>query len=141
MNDKPANSAGRSPVIYVLHFDGPREHAQHYIGVTGHLEGRMTAHANGTGARLTEVLKELGEHWKVAALYSVKPTATRTPQQIERDIKRANNGPRFCPICTRSNAIPKGTLAIPVPELTSQQLRKESEPCQTCTLKTNADSV
>ena len=83
--------------VYLLHFQEPYKHAQHYIGYADDVESRIKAHRKGKGARLMAVIKEAGIDFEVACIW---PDGTRG---FERKLKNCNHGPRFCPICN-----PKG---------------------------------
>lgn len=85
--------------VYLIHFsrpvgnpDNPRGQAQHYLGFTDDLEARLTAHRNGNGARLMEVLRERGIEWELARTWE-------GGRDLERKLKNQHNSPRFCPIC------------------------------------------
>ena len=87
-------------MVYLIHFDRPYRHAQHYIGYSssgtygsGMLQRRMAAHANGTGARLMQVVTEAGIGWAVARIW---PGADR---YFERRLKRRGSAKRICPVC------------------------------------------
>lgn len=109
--------------IYVLHFDTPLEHARHYTGSTTNLRKRLQAHAKGTGARLTEVIKEKGITWRLASLFQCK---TNQHRSVERRIKKQNNGPRYCKICQKNPAVPKGTLPWDIQLIKEQGIPIES---------------
>ena len=47
-------------MVYLLHFDTPYRHAAHYTGSTTDLAGRLRDHAEGHGARLTQVVAAAG---------------------------------------------------------------------------------
>lgn len=125
MNDggSTAESATKRGWLYVIHFDKPLKHARHYLGSTHNPFQRLEAHATGNGARLTEVLKELGEAWKLAALYEVNDNIPVTLREIEAVVKTQANGPRFCPICNPRWTAPRWTRPVPIPP----QLEKEIE--------------
>lgn len=78
--------------VYLIHFDEPYKHAKHYLGWTTDLNARLVAHANGTGARLMEVVTEAGISWRLARTW----TGTRGR---ERQIKRQGGSSRRCPLC------------------------------------------
>jgi hypothetical protein len=86
-------------VIYLLHFDqpigdlhNPRGFASHYTGWTLDLPTRLVDHAAGRGARLMQVIGELGIGWQLARIW----TGTRTR---ERSLKRSGGAARRCPVC------------------------------------------
>jgi hypothetical protein len=85
-------------VIYLLHFDrpigdptNPRGFASHYTGWTLDLPARLVDHAAGRGARLMQVVGELGIGWQLARIW----TGTRTR---ERSLKQ-RGATRRCPVC------------------------------------------
>lgn len=113
--------------IYLLHFDEPLHHAQHYLGTTEQLFRRLANHANGNGARLTEVLYEQGLHWQLSLAATRLPN-TESARTIERLAKDQNGLDKYCPICNpKSFRVPRGTQQYDVDLLefpiTSQELR------------------
>jgi hypothetical protein len=86
-------------VIYLVHFDrpigdlhNPRGFAQHYTSWTLDLPARLVDHAAGRGARLLQVVGELGIGWQLARIW----TGTRTR---ERSLKGSGGAARRCPVC------------------------------------------
>jgi hypothetical protein len=86
-------------VIYLIHFDqpigdlaNPRGFASHYTGWTLDLPVRLVDHAAGRGARLMQVVGELGIGWQLARIW----TGTRTR---ERSLKDSGGAARRCPVC------------------------------------------
>lgn len=86
--------------IYLLHFDTPLSHAEHYVGCTEHLHERLMIHASGRGANLTKVLAANGAPWRLAALGLCSHSAMK---RVERTLKDSRNVPRYCPICNPEN--------------------------------------
>lgn len=82
--------------IYILHFDTPNAHAEHYCGSTESLKQRLEAHADQHGARLIEAIQEKGHSWRLGALATCTKTTMR---RIERSLKDNHNTPRYCQIC------------------------------------------
>jgi hypothetical protein len=85
-------------VVYLLHFDqpigdlhNPRGFASHYTGWTLDLPARLIDHAQGRGARLMQVVGELGIGWQLARIW----TGTRAR---ERSLKQ-RGATRRCPVC------------------------------------------
>jgi hypothetical protein len=85
-------------VVYLLHFDrpvgdptNPRSFASHYTGWTLDLPARLVDHAAGRGARLLQVVGELGIGWQLARIW----TGTRAR---ERSLKQ-RGATRRCPAC------------------------------------------
>jgi hypothetical protein len=86
-------------IIYLIHFDrpigdlhNPRGFASHYTGWTLDLPARLILHAAGRGARLMQVVGELGIGWQLARIW----TGTRTR---ERSLKQSGGAARRCPVC------------------------------------------
>ena len=87
--------------VYLIHFDrpigdlsNPRGQARHYLGFTEDLQSRLQAHRSGNGARLMEVISEMGIGWKLARTW-------QGDRDVERRLKDQHNSPRLCPICQR----------------------------------------
>lgn len=90
--------------VYILHFDVPYKHAKHYTGYAENLKGRLAHHANGTGARLTQVVRNAGIGWKLARVWE------GADRNFERRIKRRKEAPQLCPICNpRANKLARRT--------------------------------
>lgn len=112
------------PHLYLIHFDDALHHAKHYLGSSDDVLQRLAAHARGTAARLTEVLREQEMPWKVAAIWQITDP-TITPRNLERKLKNRNNGPKLCPVCNPAARPPKGTIQIPILPLTDKDLRND----------------
>lgn len=78
--------------IYLLHFDMPYCHAQHYLGYSENLEGRLWHHKRGTGAKLTRAASQAGIKWTVVRTWM-------GDQSLERKLHKSKNNPKLCPIC------------------------------------------
>jgi predicted GIY-YIG superfamily endonuclease len=78
--------------VYLLHFTQPYKHARHYLGCAEDVSARLSQHRNGTGARLTQVVREAGISWVVARTW-------RGGRRLERRLKNWHNSPQLCPIC------------------------------------------
>jgi hypothetical protein len=86
-------------IVYLVHFDqpigdlhNPRGYASHYTGWTLDLPARLVEHAAGRGARLLQVVGELGIGWQLARIWA----GTR---DRERSLKRSGGAARRCPVC------------------------------------------
>jgi predicted GIY-YIG superfamily endonuclease len=82
--------------VYLLHFNEPYHHARHYLGSASDLDERLRQHEAGTGARLTQVIRE----------HDIGFTLARTwdgGRNEERKLKRWHNSPKLCPICLGSH--------------------------------------
>jgi hypothetical protein len=75
--------------IYLLHFDRPYRHAQHW---TTNLPDRLAAHRNGQGARLISVIIQAGIGFTLARTW-------QGDRRRERLIKRQGGAGRRCPAC------------------------------------------
>ena len=78
--------------VYLLHFDSPYKHAQHYVGFTNNLPARLDAHSKGQGARLLEVITGAGLTFQLARTW-------KGTRKDERRIKNRKEAPRLCPLC------------------------------------------
>lgn len=79
--------------VYLLHFDKPYKHAEHYCGFATNLDARLEHHRNGTGARLMQVIRDAGIGFTLARTWEGE---TRTK---ERRLKNGGGLNRVCPIC------------------------------------------
>jgi predicted GIY-YIG superfamily endonuclease len=87
-------------LVYLLHFDTPYYHAQHYLGSTVDLARRLQQHAWGTsygGARLLEVINQAGIAWHLVRTWD-------GGRALERELKNRKNGRLLCPLCNPSCA-------------------------------------
>jgi len=80
-------------VLYLIHFDQPFGHAQHYLGFCedGHLEARVARHRAGNGARLMARVTAAGIGWQVVRTW-------KGDRKRERRFKKRSHRER-CPIC------------------------------------------
>ena len=78
--------------VYLLHFETPYHHAQHYLGSTDNLDARLAEHRAGRGARLTQVIKNAGISFSLARTWS-------GGREQERRLKRWKKSGDLCPIC------------------------------------------
>jgi len=80
--------------VYLLHFDEPIGHSQHYLGYTSRkVVTRVQEHIDGTGAALPREATRRG----------ISPECVRvwldgTPE-LERALKKRKNNHGLCPIC------------------------------------------
>jgi predicted GIY-YIG superfamily endonuclease len=106
-------------VVYTLHFDPPYEPypgapayktAGHYTGKTleNRLQERLAEHAEGRGARLTQVQREAGGTWRLA---SVEPGGADRERQLKQ-----HGAARRCPICQTETAERWRESTSPQPE-------------------------
>jgi hypothetical protein len=95
--------------VYTLHFwppygDPDVQQAKHYTGWAeeGRLARRLTDHALGRGARLTQVQRQAGGSWVVA---DVQPGTRDREQQLKE-----RGAARRCNVCKASRDIESGRL-------------------------------
>jgi len=82
--------------VYLIHFDEPYKHAQHYIGWTTDVEQRILCHKSGGGARLLQVLNENGLNWQLVRVWE------GVSRGFERKLKSMKKAWQYCPICNPS---------------------------------------
>jgi hypothetical protein len=87
--------SGVEGIVYLLHFEQPYKHAQHYWGWASRLEARLEHHAKGTGGRLPGVVMAAGISWQLAL-------AIPGDRNTERQMKNRGGARRLCPICKGS---------------------------------------
>ena len=92
-------------VVYTLHLWPPLAHAAHYTGTTPEtrLGRRLTDHALGRGARLTQVQVERGGFWVLA---QTQPGG----RTLERRLKQ-HGAARRCEVCRAVSGYQAGELA------------------------------
>ena len=78
--------------VYLLHFEKPLSHAQHYLGSTKNLPYRLSQHRNGEGSPLVKAVIEAGILVHLAGTWE-------GGRDLERKFKRRKNGRKLCPIC------------------------------------------
>ncbi len=112
-------------VVYLIHFDQPLAHAQHYLGTAETLDTRMQEHLAttwkryeepqtgddgrrhngercGSGSTLMGAVNAAGIAWEVVRVWADCGRAE------ERALKRSNHNPRFCPICNAAHYKTRG---------------------------------
>lgn len=100
--------------VYLLHFERPLQHAQHYLGFTDDtnhetnraVETRLSYHLAGRGSRLMKAVVLAGIEVTVARVW---PHASR---EFERKLKRSNGHRVFCPLCIGEAAYRRGTNTL-----------------------------
>lgn len=100
--------------VYILHFDTPLSHAQHYVGMTGNLKQRLSAHASGHAAALTQELCREGLPWSLGGLFQTTATNAR---RVEKNLKESKNTSRYCNLCNPDGPSPPCSLKFPLSEL------------------------
>ena len=94
-------------VVYTLHLWPPLGHAAHYTGTTPErrLAQRLTDHALGRGARLTQVQVERGGSWVLA---QTQPGGRATERRLKQ-----HGATRRCEVCKAAGAYQSGELTAP----------------------------
>jgi len=82
-------------MVYLIHFDRPYKHAQHYIGYTDNLDSRIDCHRHGNGSKLLKAVNAAGIGYKVVRTW---PDGDRS---FQRQLKNQKNASRFCPTCRK----------------------------------------
>jgi hypothetical protein len=89
-------------MVYKLHFWPPYKHAAHYSGRSDKLPERLTDHALGRGARLTQVQIKAGGSWVVGL---IEPGGRRRERQI-----KGHDAARHCDVCQALKGYQAGEL-------------------------------
>lgn len=84
--------------VYIIHFARPLAHARHYCGWANDVPARLAHHHAGTGARLLQVLNELGIGYELARVFDGQGRA------FERALKDTHHTARYCPLCAGARA-------------------------------------
>jgi hypothetical protein len=94
-------------LVYTLHLWPPLGHAAHYTGTTPErrLAQRLTDHALGRGARLTQVQIERGGFWVLA---QTQPGGRATERRLKQ-----HGATRRCEVCKATEAYQTGELTAP----------------------------
>lgn len=79
-------------IVYLIHFEKPFKHSRHYTGFTDDLDARIADHRAGQGARLLQVVNDVGIAWRVARTWSGN-------RKFERQLKNRKHAPSLCPVC------------------------------------------
>jgi len=86
------------PHVYLLHFDKPLHHAQHYCGWTSNgVEQRLATHLAGNGSKLVKAVVANGSEVAVARVWD--HDGWQTARQRERRMKNTHHLPSYCPVC------------------------------------------
>lgn len=83
-------------VVYLLHFETPFKHAQHYVGFCEKLSGvdsRLEYHANGRGSRLMAAVTRAGIQWDIVRLWK----GTRSDERAIHNTSSRS----YCPVCSQ----------------------------------------
>ena len=79
--------------VYLLHFDRPLKHAQHYLGWAKDHMDRVNTHMGGRGAKIVAAAVAAGIQ---AELVRTWPNRDRG---FERKLKNRKNARGLCPVC------------------------------------------
>jgi hypothetical protein len=87
---------GEAGYIYVVHFERPYQHAQHYVGWTSNLRQRFYRHTSDApvrrGSALMRAVVGAGIAFKVVATW-------RGTREEERRVHNEHHVHRHCPVC------------------------------------------
>ena len=78
--------------IYLLHFSKPYMHAQHYLGWSQDVEGRLQTHVEGNGNPLVAAASAAGSEITLVRTWT-------GDRHFERRLKNKKNARSLCPIC------------------------------------------
>ena len=79
--------------VYLIHFERRYYHAGHYLGYSADVAARLRLHRNNEGARLLQVVNQVGIDWQVVRVWAMGDYA------LEQALKARRNGSRLCPVC------------------------------------------
>lgn len=79
-------------MVYLLHFDKPYHHAQHYLGFADDVPARLQRHLEGRGSPLVKAAVAAGITVTIAKTWE----GTRI---LERKLKNRKNARKLCPCC------------------------------------------
>lgn len=87
-------------MVYLIHFDRPLAHAQHYIGFAENdLEQRINKHRSGAGAKILRAANIAGINWNVVKVWE---EGDRT---FERSLKNRKKTRCLCPVCLKKEKV------------------------------------
>ncbi len=82
-------------MVYLLHYQFPLAHAQHYLGNTSNLKKRIQRHRNGTSkAHLPMAFHKLGITFVVSKIWDGE-------FELEKRLKKQKNNRKLCPLCKK----------------------------------------
>lgn len=82
--------------VYLLHFDRPFGHAEHYAGWALDHQTRVDEHLRGEGSRLVAAAIAAGVHVELVRVWENQTRA------FERQLKQNGTLKRVCPLCKPS---------------------------------------
>ena len=96
----------RGPVVYLLHFSTPYQHAGHYLGFSeganGFFRRRILHHRRGSGAKLTRAAANAGVQMTVVRVW------LNQDRHFERRLHKQRADRKLCPICSGAKAFKRG---------------------------------
>jgi hypothetical protein len=98
----PSLPAG--PVVYLLHFEAPYQHAVHYLGWSACLAARLAHHRAGRGARLMAAVTAAGIAVTVARVWK------GADRHFERRLHDRKENRALCPICSGPQALQRASI-------------------------------
>lgn len=85
-------------MVYLIHFDRPLGHAQHYIGFTDNLQQRLHDHeATCKGSKLLQAVRAAGIHFRVVRTWE-------GDRGLERRLKNQKKARLLCPVCRKEKS-------------------------------------
>lgn len=79
--------------IYLVHFDRPLGHAQHYLGWALDVAAREHLHRIGKGSAILRAANVAGITWRVVRMWE------GVDRHFERRLKKRKRAPALCPEC------------------------------------------
>lgn len=96
--------------IYLIHFDKPLRHAQHYIGYVNSskrsVTKRMSRHKKGNGAKILKHITSLGIGWTKVRIWE------KVTRNDERILKNRTYSKKMCPVCNPEKYRKYGILIV-----------------------------
>lgn len=87
--------------VYLLHFDRPLEHAQHYLGFADDIDARIERHRAGNGSKLVRAALDAGIGFRLVRVWE------GMDRNGERKLKKRKNGCKLCPLCMGKEQCPE----------------------------------
>ncbi len=82
-------------VVYLIHLDRPLSgRAQHYLGYSSNLEGRLFYHRTGRGSRFLAAANAQNISYQVVKVWE-------GGGYLEPMLKKRKNHKKYCPICNK----------------------------------------
>ncbi len=88
--------------VYLIHFEQPFHHAQHYIGWTeSDVEERFKRHFQSGGSKLLRAVKAAGIEFRIVRVWE------NVDRNFERQLKNRKKAKDLCPCCKHHPYNPK----------------------------------